>query len=67
MTEFISYVNGEMGKSYIPYHLDFTFIRQDKEVKALKKSIKKLKEEEVKKTKRGKKDGTDDVDIFGDN
>lgn len=61
LTEFISYINDEMPTGYISYHLDMTDVRQDKEVKAIKKIIKKSK----KLLNKGRKDGTEDIDIFG--
>ena len=66
MTELINYVNGDMPKGYISYHLDMSCVRGDKEVKALKKAIKKRKKEETKSENQGNRDGTEDVDIFGD-
>ena len=66
MTELICYVNDEMPSGYISYHLDMSSIRADKEVKALKKAIKKRKKDEEKLANKGKKDGTEDIDIFED-
>ena len=65
ITEFISYVNDEIPKGYVPYHLDISLIRNVKEVKAFKKAIKKYKKDEKKLDNQGKKDGTEDIDIFG--
>jgi len=59
MTEFFSYVNDEMSINYIPYHLDITTIKNNKEVKALKKAIKKRKKDIL-------KSSIEDIDIFGE-
>jgi hypothetical protein len=66
MTELLSYVNADMPLGYQSYHLDMSCIRADTEVKALKKAIKKRKKDENKLANQGKKDGTEDIDIFGD-
>jgi len=66
LTEFFSYVNEEMPSGYIAYHLDMPRVRADKEIKALKKAIKKRKKDDAKLDNQGKKDGTEDVDLFGD-
>lgn len=66
MTEFFAYVNEEMPKGYVPYHLDISTIKHNKEVKAFKRAIKKQKKEEEKTANQGRRDGTEDIDIFGD-
>lgn len=66
MTELIAYVNDEMPTGYQSYHNNMADLRANKEVKALKKAIKKRKKEEAKLDNQGKKDGTEDIDIFGD-
>lgn len=65
MTELISLVNDEIPLGYISYHLDLAGVRQNKEVRALKKEIKKRKKEENKSENKGRRDGTEDIDIFG--
>ena len=65
MTEFFSYVNDDMPTGYLAYHLDMTVVKHNKEVKALKKAIRKRRKDEEKFETKGKKDGTEDVDIFG--
>jgi hypothetical protein len=65
MTELIAYVNDEMPTGHIAYHLEMPVVRQNKDIKALKKAIKKRKKEEEKLANKGRKDGTEDIDIFG--
>lgn len=55
LTEFFAYINDEIPKGYVPYHLDLSTIKNDKEVKKLKREIKKQK----------KNSEYEDVDIFG--
>lgn len=66
MTEFFSHVNSEIPLGYVPYHLDLTAVRQDKKVRALKKAITKRRKEESKLENKGRRDGTEDIDIFED-
>lgn len=65
MTELISYVNDEITKGYVYYHIDITNEKHHPDVKALKKAIRKRRKEEEKLENKGRKDGTEDVDIFG--
>lgn len=67
MTEALSYINGEMQTGYQSYHLAMSSVRVDVDVKALKKAIKKRKKEEQKTANQGNKNGTESIDIFGDN
>ena len=66
MTELICYVNDEIPLGYQSYHNDMTVLRANKEVKALKKAIKKRKKDEEKLASKGRKDGTEDIDLFED-
>jgi len=66
LTEALAYVNDEVPSGYISYHLDMPSIRANKDVKSLKKAIKKRNKEESKLENQGKKNGTEDVDLFGD-
>jgi len=66
MTELFAYLNNNMPKGYKSYHLDMSSVRVNKKVKAFRKEIKKQKKEEAKLENKGRKDGTEDIDIFGD-
>ena len=64
LTEFLCYVNDELPSSYQAYHLYMPEVTADKKVKAFKKAIRKQKKEEAKLANKGRRDGTEDIDIF---
>ena len=66
LTEFIAYVSDDMPSNYVSYHLNMSSIRANKDVQNLKRAIKKQKTEEKKMLLKGNKNGTESVDIFGD-